>query len=102
MTPSQQNHIFHTAIEMLPPFIPPQDILHIHRWMAVDPGPLQRYEPWKGDSRPKPHEAWAKGPLALVVCKADRPMQASKIPFRAHGSEIQHSPSDKQQSCNIH
>ena len=47
-----------------------------------------------------PHEAWTEWPLALVVCKADRPMQASKVLCRAHGSEIPHNTSRKPQSCD--
>ena len=51
---SQQEHIFHTAIGMLAPLIPPEDILHrtYRKWMAVDLGPLQRYELWRQEFSP--------------------------------------------------
>ena len=88
MTPSQQNHIFHTAIEMLPPFIPPQDILHIHRWMAVDPGPLQRYEPWKQGFSPNAPRGMGQRALGSRGVQGRQANAGQQDPFQAHGSEI--------------
>ena len=49
MPPSKQDHIFHTAMGMLAPLIPPEDILQrtYEKWMSVDLGPLHRYELWR-------------------------------------------------------